>query len=482
MTSRRSGELSKRTLENLRYLLDPKSVAVIGASRSPIKWGSIILKHVVEGGFKGEVYPVNPNEETLMGLKAYPKVPEETDLALIVTPAKTVPSLFRECAERGVKSAVIISAGFRETGREGEEMEEELVRTAEEEGLPFVGPNCMGVFSATSSLSALMASVKPLKGNVSFLSQSGNLGTQLLDRGTYYHIGFDVFVSTGNEAFLRCEDLIELLRERESTRVILTYIEGVKNGRKFFEVARKTSPTKPIVALKVGKTQAGSRAAKSHTGSLSGSRQVYSGVFRQAGVVEVESTEELLKVAMALEQPLPKNNQVIILTRGGGWGVAATDACREDLVEVAPPPPHLLEEMNSFMPPYWSKGNPIDTVAELDPSLEFKILKVIEKWEAGGLIVLGGLDAYATRFLDRELRKVYVREVQLPLIKRLIALNRRGKTVFAVALKPLDKSRPVKLLRKHRIPVYFTPEDAGMAYSKLIEYKKMRERLKTGGT
>jgi len=477
MSCGESKELPKRTLENLTYLFDPQSVAVIGASRSPIKWGSIILKHIIEGGFKGKVYPVNPHEENIMGLKAHPKVPEETDLALIVTPAKTVPSLLKECAERGVKSAVVISAGFRETGKEGEELERELVKIAEEEGLPFVGPNCMGVFSATSSLCALMASVRPLKGNVSFLSQSGNLGTQLLDRGTYYHIGFDVFVSTGNEAFLRCEDFIEILRERKSTKVILTYIEGVKNGRKFFEVARKTTPLKPIIALKVGKTQAGSRAAKSHTGSLSGSTQVYRGVFKQAGVIEVETTEDLLKVAMALEQPLPKNNQVIILTRGGGWGVAATDSCQEGLVEVPPPPPSILEELNSFMPPYWSKGNPIDTVAELDPSLEFKILKTIEKWDAGGLIVLGGLDAYATRFLDPELRKVYVREVQIPLIKRLIDLNRKGKTVFAVALKPLDKSRSVKLLRKHHIPVYFSPEDAGRAYSKLIEYKRMKEKL-----
>jgi len=470
-------KLSAKALEKTRYLLDPRSVAVIGASRSPIKWGSIILKHVVEGGFRGEVYPVNPREESILGLKAYPKVPEETDLALIVTPAQTVPTLLRECAERGVKAAVVISAGFKETGEKGEELERELVRIAEEEDLPFVGPNCMGVFSSTSSLCALMASVKPLKGNVSFLSQSGNLGTQLLDRGTYYQIGFDVFVSTGNEAFLRCEDFIEVLKDRDSTKVILTYIEGVKNGRKFFEVARATSLQKPIVSLKVGKTSAGSRAAKSHTGSLSGSLQVYRGVFRQAGVVEAEDTEELLKVAMALEQPLPKNNQVIILTRGGGWGVAATDACREGLVEVPPPPPEILEELNSYMPPYWSRGNPIDTVAELDPSLEFKILKTLEKWEAGGLIVLGGLDAYATRFLDPELRKVYVREVQLPLIKRLIALNRKGKVVFAVALKPLDKSRPVKLLRKHHIPVYFSPEDAGRAYSKLVEYKRMRERL-----
>jgi acyl-CoA synthetase (NDP forming) len=169
-------KLSGRALEKMRCLLDPRSVAVIGASRSPFKWGSIILKHVLEGGFGGKVYPVNPREEVIMGLRAYPKVPEETDLALIVTPAKTVPPLLKECAERGVKAAVIISAGFRETGGEGEKLEEELVKIADEEDLPFVGPNCMGVFSSTSSLSSLMASVRPLKGNVSFLSQSGNLG------------------------------------------------------------------------------------------------------------------------------------------------------------------------------------------------------------------------------------------------------------------------------------------------------------------
>lgn len=452
-------------------------MAVIGASGSPLKWGTIILKHIIDGKFEGEVYPVNPKEKEIMGLKVYPKVPEETDLAVVATPARTVPAILQECVERGVKAGVIISAGFRETGEEGKRLEDELIKIAEEGRFPFVGPNCMGVFSATSNLLALMASVQPLKGSVSFISQSGNLGTQLLDRGTYYQLGFDVFVSSGNEAFLRCEDFIEFLRRRKSTKTILTYIEGVKDGRKFLREAKETTKEKPIIALKVGKTRAGSVAARSHTGSLAGSIQVYRGAFRQAGIIEAETTEDLLKIAMAFDQPIPKNNKLVILTRGGGWGVAATDACDEGLVDISPPPPRILEELNSFMPPYWSKGNPIDTVAELDPSIEFKILSILEKWDVGGVIILGGLGAYAVRFLDKEMRKYYVDTIQTPLVKKIIEFSKKGKTVFGVALKPLDKSRSIKLLRRNKIPVYFSPEDAGKAYSKLIEYKLLKERI-----
>ena len=542
-------ELDKGQLD---HLFNPNSLAVIGASQAPFKWGSIILKHILGGGYKGEVYPINPKggeirdlrlfslplklkkelqqnqvsekfmrifkkrgrvlseqakvqpinsrewlifdgkkeytvkEDTkrlnvFPKLRVYPNVkelPEEIDLAIIVTPAATVPSIFSDCIENGVKTAVIISAGFGETGEKGKRAEEELSSMAEEGNLPFVGPNSMGIFSSSSNLHALMPVIRPLKGNVSFVSQSGNLGTQMLDRGVYYGVGFDKFVSSGNEACLRCEDYIDYFRKSSSTKVILTYIEGIKNGRKFFEIARKTTGEKPIIALKVGKTKAGEKAASSHTGALAGSGEVYDAVFKQTGIIEADTTEDMLKFALAFDQPLPKNNKVAIMTRGGGWGVVVADACDRHGIELPPPPPNLFEKLNDILPFYWSRGNPIDTVAELDPSIEFKILDAIEEWDVGGVIILGGMGAYARRFIEPNLRQVYENEFLIPYVKRIIELSKRGKTVFGVEFKPLDMSRSIKLLRKNKIPVYFVPEDVVKAYSKLIEYKSVKEMKK----
>lgn len=535
---------------DLDYLFNPNSVAVIGVSLSPLKWGPIILKHIIRGGYKGKIYPINPKggeiqklrllslsielkeglqqrrvSKKLMEifkksghtlsdqaqiqpisskewkildgekeytvkesnkhlnvyprLKIYPSLKEvsgEIDLAIIAIPAATVPSVFSECIEKGVKTAVIISSGFGEAGKKGKRAEEELSLMAKEGNLPFVGPNSMGIFSSSSNLNALMPAIRPLKGNVSFVAQSGNLGVQMLDRGVYYGVGFDKFVSSGNEACLRCEDFIDYFRKNPSTKVILAYVEGIKDGRKFLEIAKETTTEKPIIAIKAGKTKAGKTAASSHTGALTGSREVYNAVFKQTGIIEAETTEEMLKFALAFDQPLPKNNKVAIITRGGGWGVIVADACNRYGIEVPSLPTNLLKKLNEILPFYWSRGNPVDMVAERDPSIGFKILDAVEDWDVGGMIILGGVGAFAKRFVGHQLRQVYEDSIQIPYAKKIIGLSKRGKTVFGVAFEPLDRSKPIKLLRKNKIPIYYAPEEAARAYSKLIEYKNIRER------
>ena len=465
----------------LDHLFNPKSVAIIGASKSPFKWGSIVLRHMIGGGYKGKIYPVNPKEKEIQGLKTYPnvkEVPNEIDLAIIVTPAATVHPIFGECIEKGVKIAVIISSGFGETGERGKRAEEELSSLAEEANLPFVGPNSMGIFSSSSNLNAMMSHIRPLGGNVSFISQSGNLGVQMLDRGVYHGVGFDKFVSSGNEVCLRCEDYIDYFRKSPFTKVILAYIEGIKDGRRFFEATKKTTGEKPIIAFKAGKTKAGKSAVLSHTGALTGSREVHDAVFKQAGIIQADTTEEMMRFAVAFNQPPPKDNKIAIMTRGGGWGVVAADACDRYGVELPPPPKDLIEKLNEILPPYWSKGNPIDTVAVMDPSVEFKILDVIEEWDVGGVMILGGIGEYTKRFVGPELRGVYEKSILIPYVKKIIELSKSGKTVFGVAFKPLDNSKSIKLLRKNKIPVYYAPEEAVKAYSKLIEFKRIRERKK----
>ncbi|MDH5636287.1 MAG: CoA-binding protein [Candidatus Bathyarchaeota archaeon] len=472
-----------RTVPQLEYLFNPSSIAVIGASREPIKWGSIVLSNIINGGYKGKVYPINPKAEKIQGLKPYPnikKVPREIDLSIIAIPAtgSRIPEVFEDCGEKNVKMAIVLSSGFGETGEEGRRAEEELVSSARKASIRFVGPNSMGIFYASSNLHALMPTLRPQKGNLSFVSQSGNLGVQMLSRGEQLGVGFNMFVSSGNEADLHCEDYIDYFRRDQNTKVILLYIEGLRDGKRFIETARKTTKQKPIIALKAGETRAGAKAALSHTGALSGSSSVYNSVFKQFGVIRAENTEEMLDFALAFNQPLPTGRKVAILTRGGGWGVVTADACNKVGIEVPKPPKEILEELDKLLPFYWSRSNPIDTVAVRDPTVSMDILNIISKWkDINGLIILGGFGEFYSDFLNRIGFDDFFVEVHREILerdaKKLIEIaNNWGKPVFAVAFKLLDRSKTVRLLNENNIPVYYSPERAVKAFAKLIERRE----------
>ncbi len=391
---------------DLDPLFNPRSVAVIGASANPVKWGFIMPRNILAGGYKGDVHIVNPKGTELFGkksLRSIKDVPGPVDLALITTPLPTVPEIVEECAGCGVKSAIVITAGFSETGATGAELERRIVAAAREGGIRMAGPNTMGVYSADSSLCCLMPPVRPLEGAVSFVAQSGNLGTQLLSSGRNHGVGFRKFASSGNEGDLHCEDYVEYFGEDPATKVIMAYIEGLDNGRRFFDVAKKVTETKPLVVFKAGDTNAGSRAAASHTGALAGSREVYEGAFKQAGIIRASCAMEMLDLAKCLSRlPFPiseigPGRRVAILTWGGGWGVVAADAAEKAGLRVVPLPQGVIERLGRILPPYWSKGNPVDMVGTLDMSLHRKSLEaLVECDQIDGVIALGVVGAVSS--------------------------------------------------------------------------------------
>lgn len=473
--------VKKMGKHKLDYMFDPASVAVIGASKSKEKWGASVLRHIIQGGYGGEIYPINPKEEKIQKLKVYPSItetPQPPDLAIVATPNKTIPSIIEECTEKGVETAVIISSGFGEASEDKKELEKEITRKARDGGLRFAGPNCMGIYSSKADLCALMPPVQPIPGKISFISQSGNLGVQTLDRGTQSSIGFDMFISSGNEADLTCEDYIEYFRKKNSTESVLAYIEGIEDGQKFLNATKKAVLQKPVIVYKAGETEAGKAAAASHTGKMAGSKKIHDGIFKQAGIIEAELTEDMLRYAMAFNQPLPENNKVAIVTRGGGWGVVAADACQKHGLEIPQLPEELVEELDEFLPSYWSRGNPIDSVASTDPKVHFKILEAVEGWDVGGVIVMGGIGKH---FIDGAVDKGYPREpvveYRTKYVEKMTDLS-ETKTVFAVVFEVMDDTKPVKILRDNQIPVYSDPDTAVKSYSKLVEYKNFLDNAK----
>lgn len=380
---------------NFDLLFTPKSIALIGASNNITKWGAIVFLNILLGGYQGRVYPINPREEKIFEHKAYPKVseiPEPVDLAIITIPAHLTREAIQDCIRKGIRMAIVITSDFSETGEEGARLERELTQTARSGGMRLVGPNTMGIFSASASLTALMPPVRPKKGSVSLVSQSGNIGTQMLGWGEKFAVGFSKYVSSGNEGDLRSEDYLAFFGQDPQTQVILFYIEGLDDGREFFETARKITPHKPVIAFKGGKTLAGSRAAKSHSGAMAGVKEIYEAAFRQAGILWASTTEEMLEWAAAFSSlPLPRGNRVGILTRGGGWGVITADACNELELEVPPLDDSIMRALDRLLPSYWSRGNPVDMVATIGTETYIKCLELLISWDkVDGVISLSG--------------------------------------------------------------------------------------------
>ena len=337
------------TLASLRFLLSPRSVALIGASRHPDTIGYLLLKCMTSSGFSGKVYPVNPNVNSLMSLKTYPSVldiPGSVDMAVIAVPAKVVTKVADECGHKGVRCLVVISDGFKEIGPEGASREKELRDVAFGHGMRVIGPNCMGVINTDSSvqLNATFSPVYPPSGNVAFLSQSGAMGLTILEYARNLNMGISTFVSVGNRVDISSNDLLEYWEQDQATDVILLYLESFGNARKFARIARRVSASKPIVVVKGGSTQAGSRAASSHTGAMATSDVASDVLFRHAGIIRVNIMEELFDVATLLSnQPLPRGRRLVIVTNGGGPGIIAADAAARNGLLL----PQLSQELAS---------------------------------------------------------------------------------------------------------------------------------------
>ena len=303
--------MANRQIDNIKYIFEPKSIAVIGASRDPKAWGHVILKNIIDYGFEGKVYPVNPKTDRLLGLRCYPDVrsiPGDIDLVVITVPAKIVPYVMEACIERGVKAAIIITAGFSEIGLEGEKLEKEVVKIARKGKIRFVEPNRMGVFVAKSKLNAVFTSISPKAGHIAFISQSGAFAGTMLYWVAMKNIGFSTAISVGNRADLEVSDYLMYLADDETTKVTIMYIEGVKDGRKFIKALECYTRKKPLVVMKIGYTASGAKAAHSHTAAIAGRDEIYNAVFRKYGVIRVYEPDDMFNTALAFEKlPLLKS-------------------------------------------------------------------------------------------------------------------------------------------------------------------------------
>jgi acetyltransferase len=378
--SERTGAGSSSSLD---VFFLPRSVAVVGASERPGTVGQTVLRNLVESEFRSKTYPVNPNHAELLGLKAYKTiadVPEKVDLAIVATPASTVPKIIGECVDAGVKSAVVISAGFRERGQDGAALETKILEQLRRGPMRLIGPNCLGIMNPTFGLNATFAKEPPLAGNVAFLSQSGALLTAILDWSKREQVGFSGIVSTGSMLDVGWGDLIDYFGNDPNTHSILLYMESIGNARSFLSAAREVALSKPIIVIKAGRSEAASRAAASHTGALTGSDEVLDAAFRRCGVLRVYNIGDLFYMAEVLsKQPRPKGPRLTILTNAGGPGVLATDALVAGDGQLASLSDHTLRALNEFLPQHWSHSNPIDVLGDADAVRYAKALEVAMK-------------------------------------------------------------------------------------------------------
>jgi len=353
----------------IEAMLAPRSIALIGASRRRGTVGGELFRNLLQCGFTGPVYPVNPTSRVIQSVRAYAdisEVPDEVDLAILAVPAQHAVAALEACGKKGVRAAVTITAGFKEIGEDGVRREQELLATARRYGMRLLGPNCLGLLNTAPdvSLNATFAGDFPKPGPVSFASQSGALGAVVLQLAARRNIGFASFVSLGNKCDVSGNDLLEHWEQDDRTRVILMYLESFGNPRRFTQIARRVARTKPIVAVKSGRSKAGSRAAASHTGALAGTDVAVDALLRQAGVIRVDTTEELFDTGMLLAfQPLPRGRRVGIITNAGGPGILATDSCENYGLELPSLAPETVAALKAFLPQEASLRNPVDMIA-----------------------------------------------------------------------------------------------------------------------
>jgi acetyltransferase len=453
----------------LKPFFEPSSVAVIGASRDPDKLGYAVLKNLVEGGYaeRGTVYPINPKAEEILGRRAHASVldvPESIDLAVIVIPYPYVPEALRECGQKGIPAAIVISAGFREAGMEGLERERELIAIAEQYNLRLVGPNCLGVIDTYTPLNASFSAGTPPSGPMAFMSQSGALGTAILDWAQAGRLGLAKFVSLGNKADVSEIDLMEAWVDDPNTKVILMYSEGLPKGEEFINVARRVTRHKPVVAIKSGVTQSGSRAVSSHTGSLAGSEQAYQAAFRQAGVLRAESMEALFDMALALGyQPPLGGDRVAIITNAGGPGILATDALERYGMSLARFETETIQALEQYLPDAASAANPVDVLGDARADrYRFALNQVAADPNVDGLLVVLTPQAMT----EIEATAQVVGEIAGKLDKPTLACFMGEAKIVA----------GIDVLAECGVPNYPFPERAARAFQSMSHYRAIQNR------
>jgi acetyl coenzyme A synthetase (ADP forming)-like protein len=449
----------------LDYIFQPRSVAVIGASRRKGSIGREILHNILSSEFNGKVFPVNPSAQVIHSFKSYSTVldvPDAVDLAIIIVPKEQVKKVVTQCGDKGVKGIVIISAGFSEVGHEGKVREMEVLEVVREYNMRMIGPNCFGVLNTDPevSLNANFGKTFPKPGNIGFITQSGGMGEVIMNHARELGIGFSIVASIGNKADISSNDILEYLKDDPKTSVILLYLENFGNPRNFTRITREVSLIKPIAAVKSGRTRLGAKAAVSHTGALAGLDVGVDALFEQTGVMRVNTVEELFDVAVALStQPVPKGNRVVVVTNAGGPGVLATDALINSGMEMPDLTPETVEELRKFSSSDASFSNPMDMVAGAG-AREFKMtLDVIKKDERFDTII--PIFVPPVTIDDFEVAK-NIQE----------ALADTGKSIYACFMGTEENSLGVAHLKKHRLPVYDFPEAIANTLATIHGYKK----------
>ncbi|MDD5288006.1 MAG: CoA-binding protein [Dehalococcoidales bacterium] len=469
--------MTSKIVQQLDPIFKANSIAIIGASNTPPKWGFRMINTPLTTGYRGAIYPVNPNEKTVCGLTSYASVrdiPYDIDMAVIAVPASATPQVMADCAAKGIKGAVMITAGFAETGKKGQEIQDEVVRIAQKGGIRFVGPNGMGIYSSAVKLS-LCFDKPPKKGRIAFVSQSGTFGHLLAETASDKGYGLSKFISIGNQADLKAADYLEYLGEDEDTGAIVFYMEGFKDGRRFFEIARQVIRKKPIIIYKAGRTPAAVRATMSHTSSIAGSDRIFDAMCKQVGIIRAYETLQPFDMAEALvSMPLPKGNRVAIVG-SGGQGVVTSDNCESLGLKV----PELDKEtglrLKQGLPPHAPvPTNPVDFAGAMRTARdEARIADALARIDyIDGIITNMPIFRFSTGSTS-ELARMAIEGAEI-----LAEIPKKyGKPVVTLRWHVGEESVIQDIVRSARIPAYDTPEQCARAMYAMAEYARVRRQL-----
>ena len=479
--------------KDIAKLFYPKSIAFIGASADISKWGHLLFSNVVAGQYKGQIYLVNPKGGEIADRTVYKSVteiPDPIDLAVITIPANGVISLIPELKKKAIKNVLLISSGFSETGAEGKALENELVEKAIEAGILIFGPNTMGICNPYISLYCTGSHVRPKEGSTVLVTQSGNLGTQLLAFAEKEGIGIRAFGGSGNEAMITIEDAMEGFEVDELTKTVVLYIESIKNGQRFFKSAKRVGKKKPVIILKGGRTDAGARAAASHTGAMASNIKVFKEACKQSGIIEVENPMDLLDLSAAFSSlPLPKGNRIGVITLGGGWGVVASDLCVENGLEVPKLSEDVISRIDHLLPSFWSHANPVDIVGDMNTEKYMTIIEELVKWSGCDAIIHMGIigriimikatlesNLVVSKIYDRKKTEDvlrYLENNEKQSIEQTVRLMEKyNKPIVGVYLLSDDKTRTITEVDgcKYKGVNFISPERAVKALGKMYKY------------
>ena len=459
-------------MADLTPLFHPNAVAIVGASNKPDKVGHVILKNVIKHGFAGKIYPVNPKEQQIAGLPCYNslvQVPDKVDLAIITVPAKACLDVMEDCGKTGIKHVVVITAGFKEVGPEGLELEKKLLFICKKYGIRMVGPNCVGIMDTHTPLNATFAAGFPLQGDIAFISQSGAMLVSIMDWSKTIGLGFSRVFSLGNKADLNEADFIDAIADDPLSKVILCYIEDVHNGKHFLEVVSRTAKKKPVIILKSGTSQAGAQAASSHTGALAGSDLAYETAFTQAGIVRARSMTELFDLATCFSyQPLPKGDRVAIVTNAGGPGIVASDIIENTGLSMARFDKETLDALRSYLPAQANIYNPVDVIGDAKADrYAFALEAVLKDPYVDSVVVM----VCPTAMTDPE-----------AIAGEVIRLHEKypDKPLFAAFMGGASLAEGAKKLTQAKIPVFTFPEPAIYSIAGMVNYMRRADTTLEG--